>query len=165
MNDTLPKWKCADALLLYNLAFRSSSLHFTSIPSVYKFIALTKSPLRNASLPAFLWVSAIAEIKIQTELFWVLPVWMSESQRTKHNIWCLANCTFTWRKDRGHDYKCALCLDFTYICDEKILGLLVDFSPLLLDYHLPVLKCVRILWKNKSLSPTDPGCSCQSYKS
>ena len=45
----------------------------------------------------------------------------------------------------GKLYIHLTCLDFTYMCDQKILGLLVDCSPLFLVYHLPPLKCVRIL--------------------
>ena len=49
--------------------------------------------------------------------------------------------------------------------DQEMFGLFVNRPPLLLLYRLPVLKSFRVLRQNKSLSPADPGCPCQSYKS
>ena len=85
------------------------------------------------------------------------------SQRRKLNIRCLTNCRSIWSKDSG--YKYAFCLEFTYMYNQEIFGLFVNRPPLLLLYRLPELKSFRVLWQNNSLSPTDPGCPCQSYKS
>ena len=138
-------------------------LAFTLIPSVYKLTALTKSWLRNASLPAFLWVSAIAEIKIQTE-FWFLSVseWViAKEENMTSDAWQIVHST--WSKEPGYRY--ALCLEFTYVYNQEMFGLFVNRPPLLLLYGLPVLKSFHVLWQNKSLSPADPGCPRQSYKS
>ena len=85
------------------------------------------------------------------------------SQRRKLNIRCLTNCRSIWSKGSG--YKYAFCLEFTYTYNQEIFGLFVNRTPLLLLYRLPELKSFRVLWQNNSLSPTDPGCPCQSYKS
>ena len=88
---------------------------------------------------------------------------MSQGKRRKRNIWCLTKCRSTWSLDPG--YKYAFCLEFTYFYNQEMFGLFVSRPPLLLLYRLPLLKSPRLLWQNKSLSPADPCCPCQSYKS
>ena len=101
--------------------------------------------------------------KITNRVFSSASTWMGQGRRRKHNIWCLTNCRSTWSKHSG--YKYAFCLEFTYMYNREMFGLFVNCPPLLLLYRLPVLKSFCVLSQNNSLSPTDPCCPCQSYKS
>ena len=125
-----------------------SSLHFTFIPSVYKFIAVAKSSLRNALLPAFLWVSAVTEIKIQKES-WVLPVSKLVKTRSRiklQNVAWHTKCSVDPLQVKTLVNEPAFCLQFTYMCNQEILGCFLNRPLLLRLRHLPVLKDFRVPW-------------------